>query len=139
MVDRVNIQLSHNEAEEFLRDMLHSDPDAAEARNAFLRDARNNTRYTEENGETRIQSAHINEEGLRRALMRRGSRREAVTSSIDAINGMIAVCFATAAARGYIDAYSNMEQTIKQTVGVSNRTINSVYIATEEPTQCMAA
>ena len=83
MVDRENIQLSHNEAEAFLHNMHHPDPEAAAARNTFLRDARNSTKYVEENGETRIWSDHINEEGLRNALMRRRMRREAVSSSVE--------------------------------------------------------
>ncbi len=131
MIDRANILLSHDEAELFLNSLLNPESEVVEARSAFLRDADLKTKSGAEGNETRVYSEYLNEDAIRKAILRRHSSRDSITSSKD-INSEVAF---THSERTYFPALKTREynflnafrvQTKKESFE-EDRKINSGY------------
>lgn len=80
MVDGANTQLSANEAEVFLHNLMYPTQENIEARRSFLQEIENDIRVERINNETIVRSDQIDENAIRNAIRRRKQKRDVITS-----------------------------------------------------------
>ena len=134
MVDRQSIQLSRDETEQFLQNLMHPTAEVEEARRAFLRSAEQTIRTYDEDGGTRIVSSTLNENAILEAIRNRRSFRAHNTTRT---TGLFRQQHISYESREYKNINNNSQITEKQYAEAGRVTFglcgfpeeNSIYLA----------